>query len=78
MNSGAQIHCTPVIQRFHPRATLRLPSDDNIGAISAVGSGVDGPDGNLISSTSSVSLSTTGSVIVRQNTAGTANTDKTV
>jgi hypothetical protein len=84
MNNGAHIHCTPVNHLFHPRGGIvispseeigRTTSEDASGSDEMIVVGEDGPEGSLISpSASDVSLSTTGRVMVRQNTAGIAMT----
>ncbi len=80
INNGAQIHCTPVNHLFHSRGTrgtsslsdlTRTKSDSGTEERRVLGD--VGPEASLISPSSSEdSLSTTGKVMVRQNTAGIA------
>jgi hypothetical protein len=79
---GAKMHCTPVSQRFQDLGTMASSSAsgwNNSEAPSGRGDTnvVGESEGSLISpSTSDCSVSTTGSVIVKQNTAGRAIIDR--
>lgn len=74
------MHCTPVNHLFHARGTSGISSLGDLartrsdsGSEESAALGEDGPEGSFISPSGSAdSLSTTGRVIVKQNTAGIA------